>query len=128
MPTRILLLAHAPLASAWRELAQHTYAECVGDIETLDIPPSDSLDAAQARLRSLLQQGGVRPTLVLVDVPGATPANALQALLPEFPEVRGVTGLNAPMLWRTLCYREAALDVLAERAESGGQRGIIRLN
>jgi mannose PTS system EIIA component len=128
MGARILLLAHAPLASAWCELARHTYAECVGELETLDIDPGDSLEAAQTKLRARLQQGGERPTLVLVDVPGATPANALQALLPEFPEVRAVTGLNAPMLWRTLCYREAALDELAERAEGGGVRGIIRLN
>jgi PTS system mannose-specific IIA component len=29
---------------------------------------------------------------------------------------RVVAGVNVPMLWRTLCYRHEALDVLVERA------------
>lgn len=128
MNTRIVLLAHAPLASALAALARHTYAECAEQVQTLDIPPEDSLEQATSKLRALLSTGGETPTLVLVDVPGATPANALQALLPEFPQVRAVSGLNTPMLWRTLCYRHADADELAERAETGGTRGIMRLN
>ena len=126
--TRILLLAHAPLAGALAELARHTYSECAAQVQTLDIAPDESLEQATARLRALLLAGDGVPTLVLVDVPGATPSNALQALLPEFPQVRAVSGLNTPMLWRTLCYRDAGPDELAERAEAGGTRGIMRLN
>lgn len=123
---RLILLAHAPMAGAWQQLAAHTFADCDSPPEALDIEASDSLEQAQARLRELLG-ATERPTLVLVDVPGATPSNALQALLPEHPQLRAVTGLNGPMLWRTLCYRHEGLDALAERAEAGGLRGITRL-
>ncbi|WP_374661802.1 PTS sugar transporter subunit IIA [Inhella sp.] len=123
---RLVLLAHAPMATAWRQLAAHTFADCAAQLETLDIDPGDSLEQAQERLRGLLGDGK-RPTLVLVDVAGATPANALQALLPNYPQLRAVAGLNGPMLWRTLCYRQESLDALTERAEAGGLRGIIKL-
>ena len=123
-PTRLILVAHAPLASAFRELAMHAFPECAAEVDALDVPPDASLELVRQRLYSLLQSRASLPVLLLADVQGATPANAVTLVLPDFPAARAVSGLNAPMLWRTLCYREEPPERLAERAVGGGQRGI----
>jgi PTS system mannose-specific IIA component len=120
--TRVLVLAHAPLASSMRDLARHAFPECAAELEVIDVPA----DADPGSLQSeLLRQLGQTPVLVLVDVLGATPANALLAVLPQCPQARAVAGLNLPMLWRVLCYRQHAVDDLKERALQGGVRGVI---
>lgn len=126
--TRLILLAHAPLASALRQLAAHTFADCAAAVEGLDVPADADLESTVRRLRSLLAEQPERATLVLVDVPGATPANALARVLVEFPAVQAVAGLNLPMLWRTLCYRAEPLPQLAERAVAGGLRSVVRVD
>lgn len=120
--TRVLVLAHAPLASSMRALAQHTFPECAAELEVVDVPPDADRGALEAELRRRL---GETPVLVLVDVLGATPANALSSILRQFPQARAVAGLNLPMLWRVLCYRHDAVDGLMERALQGGVRGVL---
>lgn len=125
---RLIVLAHEPLAQALHQIAGHAFPECALALEWIDIGPQCSLEAAQAKLREHLDAQAPRSTLVLVDVAGATPANALQNLLAGRDWLRGVSGLNVAMLWRVLCYRQEDLALLAERALSGGQRGIIELS
>ena len=128
VPPRLFLLAHEPLAAALHEVARHAFPDCAQALEWLDIGPQTSLEAARDALRERLDAQAPRPTLVLVDVAGATPANALQALLAERPWLKAVAGLNVAMLWRVLCYREENLALLAERALAGGQRAITELS
>lgn len=125
---RLVLLAHQPLGQALHQVALHAFSDCASVIEWIDIDAQTSGESVQALLRERLLSQPERPTLVLVDVAGATPANALQAVLPELPAVRAVAGLNVAMLWRVLCYRHEALPQLAERALAGGQRGIFELS
>ena len=40
MNNRILIIAHAPLASALRDCAMHVYAECSADVIALDVLPN----------------------------------------------------------------------------------------
>ncbi len=120
----LLIVAHAPLATALRAVALHAFAECSSEVGALDIAADRSLEAAIEDVRRTLQAQSGRPVLVLVDVHGATPGNALQAVLGEFPNARAVAGVNLPMLWRSLCYRRDDLDEWQERAVAGGARGI----
>ena len=122
--TLLILVGHSPLATAFQEVARHAFPDCSADVMALDIPAQSSLEDAQLEVRRILSCSQGRPVLVLVDVLGATPANAVTACLPEFPQIRIVSGLNAPMLWRTLCYRAEPLEQLAAMAVAGGQRGI----
>lgn len=62
-----------------------------------------------------------RPLLVLTDVFGATPCNIAQRLV-EGRQARLVTGVNLPMLLRTVCYRAEPLDALVQRAVVGAPR------
>jgi PTS system ascorbate-specific IIA component len=129
----LLIVAHAPLASALLAAARHVYAEKLGAVGALDIAPELSAeqaqDAVRAALAALAPAGGAPgavETLVLVDVFGATPCRAVQAVVAELPRVRLVAGVNVPMLWRALCYAdEVPLDVLVERAVGGAQQGVL---
>lgn len=124
--THLLLIAHAPLASALRDVAQHTFPSCAPQLTVLDVEPQMSADEVESRCRALLADAGAEEVLVLTDVFGATPSNAAQRLLGE--HVRMVSGVNVPMLWRTLCYSAEPLEALAQRAIEGGGRGITSVS
>jgi PTS system ascorbate-specific IIA component len=120
----ILLVAHAPLASALLAVAQHAFPDCSREVKALDVPASAELEGTAAAIRSMLQSMPGPDVLVLVDAFGATPCNA--ALLAcDGVQARVVTGVNTSMLWRTLCYSHLDLNELATRAVDGGRQGIM---
>ncbi|ODU06721.1 MAG: hypothetical protein ABS84_17090 [Rubrivivax sp. SCN 71-131] len=124
--TRILVLAHSPLASALREVAMHTFPECAATMETVDVEPTQDAAALEAVLRQRLAAAGAEDTLILVDAYGATPCNVALRVA-DGVRVRVVSGVNVPMLWRSLCYRHESLGALAQRALSGAVNGIMAL-
>ena len=128
MNTRILLLAHAPLASALRECALHVFADSADDVLALDVPAAEAPEATLARARLWLQvHGGLElPTLVLTDIFGATPCNVAQQLVAQMP-ARLVAGVNLPMLLRSICYRAEGLEQLLARAMVGGSQGVMQV-
>jgi PTS system ascorbate-specific IIA component len=124
--TRILLIAHAPLAHALRQCALHVFPDCAQDVLAIDVqpnaPPADTLAAAQI----LLDQDGDRPTIIMTDVFGATPCNVAQKLI-DGVQSKLLTGVNLPMLLRTVCYRQEPLEALVTRALSGASQGIMQV-
>lgn len=126
MSTRILLIAHAPLASALRDCALHVFPDCANAVIAIDVlpdaTPEDSLKAAQQMLGNPMDQD----TLVLTDVFGATPSNVAKRLVSGM-QSRLIAGVNLPMLLRTVCYRHEALEVLTQRALSGGAQGVMQV-
>ena len=123
LKTHLLFVAHAPLASAFRKLALHAFPDAASDITATDIDEGLSIEDASAQLSAVLAQLD-RPLLVLTDVLGATPANALQQALCTRPEVPIVSGLNLAMIWRALGYRQEAPSKLGQLASEGGVRSI----
>ena len=128
MNTRILVLAHAPLASALRECARHVLADSAASVLALDVQPHATPEATLAEAQDLLQDEPDRPTLVLSDVFGATPCNVAQRLVEGHVARRLVTGVNLPMLLRALCYYAEPLDALVQRAVVGGQQGVMQVS
>jgi len=128
MSTRILLLAHAPLAHALRECALHVFADCGDSVLALDVLPHAKPEDSLAQALQLLQPLGQTPTLVLTDVFGATPSNIAQQLVQQCPQMRLVTGVNLPMLLRAVCYRAEPLDALVQRAVVGGTQGVMQVD
>lgn len=120
----ILLIAHAPLASALREAALHVFPDAAADLAALDVAasasPEDSLALARAELAAL----GPRPALVLADLFGATPCNVAQRLVEGAP-ARLIAGASLPMLLRAITYRTAPLEEMAQRALAGGAQGAM---
>ena len=104
----------------------HVFPDCAQDVLAIDVqpnaPPADTLAAAQI----LLDQDGDRPTLVMTDVFGATPCNVAQKLV-DGVQSKLLTGVNLPMLLRTVCYRQEPLEALVTRALSGASQGIMQV-
>lgn len=121
----LLLIAHAPLASALKAVAEHTFPNCAPQLSVLDVTPEMSVEVVEAQARQLLASAGHAESLVLTDVYGATPCNAAQRLLDAQGHVRVITGVNVPMLWRSLCYAKEPLATLVQRASEGGAKGIV---
>jgi mannose PTS system EIIA component len=72
----ILIIAHAPLASALRDCAAHVYCGQPPRLAAIDVAadadPAAVLAEAQRSLASVCEDNGA---LVLTDIFGATPAN-----------------------------------------------------
>lgn len=123
--TFVLIIAHAPLASSLRTVAQHVEPECAADVHALDVSRDATADSVAAEARAWMARHGEPDTLVFTDVFGATPCRGAALLLGN-PHVRVVAGVNVPMLWRTLCYRKKEpLDALVERAVAGATQGVM---
>lgn len=123
---RILIIAHAPLASALKAVAVHAYPDRAERVEALDVTPDAPVEEIEARVRALLAQDGESDTLILTDVFGATPANVAQRLA-DGVRVRVLAGANVPMLWRSLCYADDPLESLANRALAGAAQGVMQV-
>jgi PTS system mannose-specific IIA component len=127
MSTRILIIAHAPLATALRDCALHVFPECAEEVVAIDVPPQEAPEVTYAHALQRLQSDSFVQTLVLTDVIGATPANVAQRLV-NGKEAQLVAGVNLPMLLRTVCYRHEDLEALTRRALDGGTQGVIQLS
>jgi len=88
---------------------------------SFDCDPEQSLSDCQQVLEDASQGDGV---LVLTDMFGATPSNIAHRLS-DGSEVKVVAGLNLPMLMRVLNYADQSLEVLVEKAISGGREGVV---
>ena len=122
----VLLIAHAPLASALLSVAGHCYEEKGHLFEAIDVEPTMSTETVEALARAALERLNAREVLVLTDVFGATPCNVAQRLS-DGVNVRVVAGVNVPMLWRSLCYLGEPLDALVARAMSGASQGVMQV-
>lgn len=126
MNTGILIIAHAPLASALRLGVLHVFPEVDQGIVALDVPANESTDITRANAQRLLSSLGTPNTLVLTDVFGATPSNVAQKVV-DGVHSKLVAGVNLPMLLRTVNYRHEPLDVLVARAVAGGTQSIMQV-
>jgi PTS system ascorbate-specific IIA component len=122
----LLIIAHAPLASALKAVAQHAFPECAAPLEALDVAPDMTPEEVEARARELLRQVRSPDALVFTDVFGATPCNVAQRLA-DGQHVRVVAGVNVPMLWRSLCYVGEGLDAVVARATAGATQGVMQV-
>jgi PTS system ascorbate-specific IIA component len=122
----LLIIAHEPLASALRQAVEHVYLEQTKRVLTLDVGPCALPEAVELQARQLLDLVRDPQALILVDVYGATPGNVAQRLT-DGVNVRLVTGVNVPMLWRALCYLDEPIEKLVARAVAGGTQGVMQL-
>lgn len=120
----ILIIAHAPLASALRDCALHVFPECAAGVQALDIAPNASPEESLLLAKAAMARLSTAEVLLLSDVFGATPSNVAEKLNDGI-DTRLLAGVNLPMLLRSVCYRHESLDALAARAQAGGTQGIM---
>lgn len=121
-----MIIAHAPLASSLKAVAEHTFPDCAMPLEALDVTPDMPLEEIEARAREMLARVRNPEALIFTDVFGATPCNVAQRLADGL-QVKLVAGVNVPMLWRSLCYAGEPLDAVIARAMAGATQGVMQV-
>ncbi len=122
----IFIIAHAPLASALRQCALHVFPDSAAGVAALDVQPNMPPEETLAQARIILEQMGFSHAMVLVDVFGATPCNVAQKLVDGL-HTKLITGVNLPMLLRTVSYRQESIDALVARALIGATQGVMQV-
>jgi mannose PTS system EIIA component len=120
--TQVVIVTHGSLAAGLLDAATMILGP-QSDVSTLTLQPEDDPAGLEARLRKLL---GDTPSgaLILVDLFGATPANAAAALLRDHGDVEIVSGVNLPMLVEVLALRDTSPAAeLAGIALAAGREG-----
>jgi mannose PTS system EIIA component len=101
---QVAIVTHGSLAVGLLDAATMILGPQSG-VSTLSLQPEDDPAGLEARLRKLLDDAPPG-ALILVDLFGATPANAAAALLRDRADVEIVSGVNLPMLVEVLARRE----------------------
>jgi PTS system ascorbate-specific IIA component len=122
----LLIIAHAPLASSLKAVAEHAFPDCAAQLVALDVQPNMPVEEIEAQGRQMLDRIRAPDALIFTDVFGATPCNVAQRLA-DGVHVKVVAGVNVPMLWRTLCYANESLDAVLARAVAGATQGVMQV-
>ena len=122
----IVIIAHAPLASALRSCALHVFPDCGDQVTALDVQPNTPPEETVAMARIILAQRTTPNALLLADIFGATPSNVARQLT-DGVHTKLITGVNLPMLLRAITYRHESLDAVAARALAGGAQGVMQV-
>lgn len=122
----LLIIAHAPLASSLKAVAEHAFPECAARLHALDVVANMPIEELEAQARQMLDRVRSPDALILTDVFGATPCN-IALRLADGVQVKVVAGVNVPMLWRSLCYGDDTLDDAVARAVAGATQGVMQV-
>lgn len=118
---QILLVSHAPFASATLETVRHILGDSL-PLYAIDIGAQEAPDTAQdrfsQRLEALLVDGEV---LILADFLGGTPSNIILPRLSD-GDVEIITGYNLPLVFKAVSLARTDVqlfDVVGELAAYG---------
>ncbi len=124
----ILVVTHENLGDHLMRCVSHVMGEKPEQLIYLGVFVEDDPDNVLDKMRTLVQQldtgDGV---LIMCDILGATPCNIASRLV-QSRRVACVTGVNLPMLVKTLTYRNETLSVVVEKALSGGKDGVAPIS
>ena len=123
--TGIVLVTHNGLGEALRHEAEHILGRTVA-LTTVAVSYRADPDSSLDELRAVLAAGGdAGGTLVLTDLPGATPHNLASRAAADY-RIPVVSGLNLPMLLKVINHVDEPANELALQACQGGQEGVVR--
>ncbi len=124
----VVLVMHAPLASAVRDCICHIMGDLPEGVLAIDIPADTPIETSVNRIcRAVAQVDQGKGVFILTDLFGATPTNAaLRASLEnsQVPTVL-VSGCNLPMVIRALSFRKLELKEVADKLVMSGRNGIV---
>ena len=114
MSVSLIIAAHKPIASAFREATLQIMKE-VPDFIAVDIDSDASAEALQKQLSSIEAEERV----VILDIEGATPCNVMRGFCETHPCLFLVP-LSLPLLFKMICYRSLSLKELEQKAKEIG--------
>lgn len=127
MSTGILLITHDGIGADLLDTARYMLGELPAPAQALAVDSDADTDRLDDRARALSERlNSGTGVLVLTDLVGSTPANVAYRL--SFAGgIRVVTGVNLPMLVKSLNYAHLPVNELAAKAAEGGRSGIVQL-
>lgn len=124
----ILVVAHNQLGESLVDCVKHVLGSVPSNLKVLSVYANDDPQQKLAEGRELVHLldtgNGV---LILADIYGATPSNVARQLC-HAEHVKGVAGVNLPMLLRVVCYPNKTMPELAQIALDGGRECIVPID
>lgn len=123
----ILVIAHEDLGGSLVRCATHVLGARQPQLMHINVSIQDEPELVVNKARELVNElncgDGV---LVLSDIYGATPSNiACKLIIPG--EVACISGVNLPMLLKSLTYRMDPLSIVIEKTLSGGKDSVMHI-
>lgn len=119
---------HEPLANAFMATASHMFEGRQERIEAIDVKADQDLnDVNQMASQAIARLDDGSGVLVLTDVLGGTPSNCCHRLTTR-GRIEVIAGVSLPMLLRAITYRQNNLEMVVEKALSGGKSGAVRVD
>lgn len=124
----VLVIAHAPLATALVHCTRHIFGELPRQFAALDVVPDEDPDSALEAARYLLDRtSDGTGVVVFTDLYGATPAR-IAARLARLHQVAVISGVSLPMLVKALGRRRGVdLPELVDLLIDAGRGAVIEL-
>lgn len=125
----IIIVTHAAIGDAYRHLAQHFFPHLPNHIRLIGVFNHEDHCSVIANVHTeIADLGTPHGVLVLTDIFGATPCNAVRKLLTP-NQVAILTGLNAPMMLKAIQYSTQATDLntFIEQVKQAAIDGIFAL-
>lgn len=122
----IVVVAHAPLASAYAGIAHHVHGELPQALVVVDVAPWQPPEMVAAKALALVACKQWHRVLFLVDLHGATPFHIACRVAASWGDrARILTGLNAGMLLSAIERQgDADLDRLARAVAVRARRAV----
>ena len=110
--TTLIVVAHAPLASAFLAMIAHVHGKLPAQIHALDVGADDALEHTMAAITTMICAAPAG-AVVFTDLPGATPHNCATRACQS--EVEVLSPVSAPLLLRAVNYQHLSAAELAEK-------------
>lgn len=127
MSVGLLFLSHDGIGSSILGTAMQMIDDCPFKTKLLTVEQDSDPDELIAHTRILIEElDSGEGVLILTDLYGPTPSNIATACAKN-AYVCAVAGLNLSMLIKVMNYPDLSLSELADKAVSGGQQGIAKI-
>jgi PTS system mannose-specific IIA component len=120
----VVLVGHGGYPAGVRDAVEMILGE-QDNVATVALPPDGSTEAVADEVTAAVRRLGGTGALVLADLNGGSPANAVGLLALRDPELHLVAGLNLPMALEVLTSTAETAAELAKVAEGAGRDGVV---
>jgi mannose PTS system EIIA component len=122
----VVFVGHGDYAAGVRDAAEMILGP-QEHVAVVALQPDGSTEGVTADVEAVLDRLGTtgHEALVLADLMGGSPANAVAALALQHDNLQLVSGLNLPMALEVLTSVEETAAALAEVALTAGQGGVL---